>query len=1092
MQKTTFLNGKKTVHCLLTLLIVFLPVQPLFAKTTDIDKLTRKVIDKSIKLEKTKPELAYQLLVNAEKLVRKQGGLRLKYKVYHELGRLETNRKDYKKAIIANLNGLRVAKETGDQLLIAIAHHDLAKAYKPLKLYDEVDDNLKSAEAIYKKLGQEDKLANVSVFQGHNSVDRALQKKDPRLLDVARGYYNRSLKYYRKKKDARNETIVIIALGNLYLRYYALKQLPQYIQKSIDYSETGMRLIGYDSTNTSAAYCIANIGEAYGLIGDHKKEQYYYECSLPLYRKAGHIAATHEQLLLLAGSYTATAEYDKAYRFLEEYLNYDKEFPVSGGKRSYYEKMAELLYARGDYSAAYRYRILFEESNDFHLQEQKEQEIMRLQVVNELLEKDKQIAFLRENERLHSSNLAKQSVIRNLLLGGVAFTLLMIVLLYFRYKEKNKLTRLMVEKNIELQKLSIVASKTMNGVIITDKDGRPEWMNEGYKRMFGWESIDDFLYHLGNDFLSLSSLTEQELRGYQTAAVRDKRSITYQSVNSTKSGRRLDIQTSMTPVFDDSGELSYWVLVETDVTEINVAREVAEREQKITENALKIQELFIANVSHEIRTPMNGIMGLSRQMNDSAITGQQKELASAILKTSSGLLHVVNDLLDMSKIRAGKMNFRVVPFELRSTIENLKRTVQIGIEEKGLAYSCTRHGEVPDWVSGDAGRLNQILLNLVGNAVKFTEKGAIRLDIRLVEKTQEMCVLAFSVEDTGPGIPPEKQQFVFESFAQLEDHHTRSTGGTGLGLSICKTLTEAMGGKIMLHSEEGKGSVFTVELPFLLVNEQEIPEAVDVAAGDVLEGKRILLVEDNKVNQRVASYELTSWGAAVSIANNAEEAFDFLREQLFDLVLMDISMPKIDGLQATQMIRSDFPENVRNLPIIAMTASAMTSDFSRYLQAGMNDAISKPYEPEQLLTLILKWLNKTDYKPQEAAVEVQEVPETTLIDLSVLHSRAKGDKEYLREMFQVFLDNMPAYIRDLSASIRDNDLEEVRSDAHRMLGPSRLFGLVTITRNLERMEDREQKDVVQLEEWLQQIEEDYKAVDVFIRDELDQLEHDES
>lgn len=1070
---------------------MLLPVQHLSARSNDVDKLTRKIINKSIQLEKTKPELAYQLLLSAERLVKKQGNLRLKYKVYHELGRLETGRKDYKKAIIANLNGLRAAKETGDMVLIASAHHDLARAYKPLKLYDEVDDNLKNSESIYKRLNQEEELAKVSLFQGHNSVDRALQKKDPRLLDVARGYYNRSLKYYRKKKDVSNETIVFIALGNLYLRYYTLKQLPQYIQKSIVYSESGLRLIEYDSTNNSAAYCIANIGEAYGLIGDRKKEQFYYERSLPLYRKAGQIAATHEQLLLLAGSYTATADYDKAYRYLEEYLNYDKEFPVAGGKRSYYEKMAELLYARGDYSAAYRYRILFEESNDFHLQEQKEQEIMRLQVVNELLEKDKQIAFLRENETLHSSNLAKQSVIRNLLLGGVAFALLMIVLLFFRYKEKNKLTALMVAKNIELQKLSIVASETMNGVIITDKNGRPQWMNEGYKRMFGWESIEDFLHHLGNDFLSLSSLTEEDLKLYQNTALKERKSITYQSVNSTKSGRRLDIQTSMTPVFDDLGELSYWVLVETDVTEINVAREVAEREQKITENALKIQELFIANVSHEIRTPMNGIMGLSRQMNDSAITGQQKELASAILKTSSGLLHVVNDLLDMSKIRAGKMNFRVIPFELRSTIENLKRTVQIGMEEKGLAYSCTRQNDVPEWVSGDAGRLNQILLNLVGNAIKFTEKGTVRIDIRLVEKTQEMCVLAFSVEDTGPGIPIEKQQFVFESFAQLEDHHTRSTGGTGLGLSICKTLTEAMGGKIYLQSEEGKGSVFTVELPFLLVNDQEIPKMVDVAASDILEGKCILLVEDNKVNQRVANYELTSWGATVNIANNAEEAFTLLREQAFDLILMDISMPKIDGLQATQIIRKDFPESVSTLPIIAMTASAMTSDFSRYLKAGMNDAISKPYEPEQLLTLILKWLNKTDYQPQTSVVETSEAPETTLIDLSVLHSRAKGDKEYLREMFQVFLDNMPEYIRDLSASIRDNDLEEVRSDAHRMLGPSRLFGLVTITRNLERMEDREHKDMVQLEDWLRQIEEDYKAVDVFIRDELDQLGNDE-
>ena len=275
--------------------------------------------------------------------------------------------------------------------------------------------------------------------------------------------------------------------------------------------------------------------------------------------------------------------------------------------------------------------------------------------------------------------------------------------------------------------------------------------------------------------------------------------------------------------------------------------------------------MFIANISHEIRTPMNGIMGLSRQMKDIALTVQQKEIATTIVQTATGLLHVVNDLLDLSKIRAGKMNFETTPFDLEALLENLRRTQQIKFDEKHLHFSWHIDKALPKWLLGDQIRLNQILLNLTSNAIKFTEKGRISISVTGTDLKDGKLMVSFAVSDTGIGIPADKQEFVFENFAQVEDHRTRLAGGTGLGLSICKTLAEAMGGSISLNSIEGRGSIFTVLLPMKPAEEQQIKNKQVPIESDnrLLEGVCVLLVEDNKINQRVAVYELESWRAEV-------------------------------------------------------------------------------------------------------------------------------------------------------------------------------------------------------------------------------------
>ncbi|MDH4474067.1 MAG: ATP-binding protein [Fluviicola sp.] len=1042
-----------------------------------------KLIQQSKEVEKSDPDSAYHLLISAKLQLNKVTNKRLHYKVYSLLA---TTEKNSKREIIASLNAVNIAEQLNDTLLLAESHYNLAKSYKKLQIFDRVMLHLKKAELLYGKKFQWKKRAQVLVLMGHTAVDLSNTLHKRQFLDIAKRYYQLALHYYKTQKDKQNQLSINIALGNLYMRYYAYDPDEKYILKSIAFSELSLAMTGNDTTSASAPYCIGNIGEAYGLIGNRKQEQRYFLRALKGYAMNKDFTSLAEQQLLMAGSLMATKNYSEALVFLEDFKANVEEHQLITGLRMYHKMKSEILFETGDTEAAYLNRLAYEKELDFQLYEEKEQEILRLQVENEIIEKDKQIQLLNSTKEFQNQNIEDQSKIRNLLVIGVLLAFFLTGGIYLRYREKTRIHKMMVEKNVLLQKLSIVASETMNGVIITDKYGIPEWMNEGYQRMFGWDSIQDFIRHTGEDFLSLSSLTLEELRNYQQIAIKERKSITYQSHNQTKSGKRLDIQSSMTPVFNERDELSYWVLVETDITEISIAREVAEREQRITENALKIQELFIANISHEIRTPMNGIMGLSRQLKDIALTVQQKEIATTIVQTATGLLHVVNDLLDLSKIRAGKMNFESRPFDLEGLLENLRRTQQLKFDEKHLHFSCYIDKSMPKWLIGDPIRLNQILLNLTSNAIKFTEKGRVSISVTGTAQKDGTLMVSFAVSDTGIGIPADKQEFVFENFAQLEDHRTRLAGGTGLGLSICKTLAEALGGSISLNSIGGRGSIFTVLLPMKSAEEQQIGNNQTPIESDdhLLEGVCVLLVEDNKINQLVAVYELESWHAEVLIANNAEEGFEWLRKRKVDLILMDISMPKMDGLEATHIIRTTFPEPVSTLPIIALTASAMTNDFHKHAEAGMNDYLSKPYEPQDLYAMLCKWLGKSFQELTWSESESKSSHQSTLVDLELLYERSDGDTSYLVEMYEVFLENMPEYLAELKEATVSGDHSEILAKAHKMLSPARLFKLSTIVTMLEQMMHAQGEEAAFYSKLLVGIVTDFEQVELFLQEEL--------
>lgn len=392
-----------------------------------------------------------------------------------------------------------------------------------------------------------------------------------------------------------------------------------------------------------------------------------------------------------------------------------------------------------------------------------------------------------------------------------------------------------------------------------------------------------------------------------------------------------------------------------DITQRKEAEETMRLARQLAEESARAKSEFLANMSHEIRTPLNAILGLTQIVLDGELSDEQRDYLGKVQHSSRLLLNILNDILDFSKIEAGHLHVEKTAFRLRETFREAMALYSSNAREKGLELHLDIEPDVPDAVIGDPYRLTQVLGNLLSNAVKFTECGEVRVMLECAGHDALGCELRVSVRDTGIGVSGEKINRLFHPFTQVDASNTRKFGGTGLGLVICKQLVELMGGQITVSSAAGQGSTFafTVRLGVQAEaqNQASTPAPLSVES---LRGRRILLAEDNYLNQIVARTFLGKLGLEVVVANHGGEAVDLVRKQPFDLVLMDLQMPEMDGFEATQKIRA-MPQG-KTLPIIAMTAAAMQHDKDACLAAGMNDHIAKPIEPEAVKAALLRWI----------------------------------------------------------------------------------------------------------------------------------------
>ncbi len=501
----------------------------------------------------------------------------------------------------------------------------------------------------------------------------------------------------------------------------------------------------------------------------------------------------------------------------------------------------------------------------------------------------------------------------------------------------------------ELMKLSFVASKVNNGVVINDAENQVTWVNEAFEKITGFNLEDIKGKRLG-DLISGPD-TDLALIQYAREQAKENQSFTIDLLGYKKDKTPIWLSIYNTVVLDEHGSVDIEVEIILDVTD----KKLAEREMfEAKEQALQLseaKEMFLSVMSHEIRNPLNAVIGMTHLLlgNDPKLS-QINDLN--ILKFSGeNLLHIINDILDFTKIETGNLELEHLPFSLKALANDIINSLQVNANKNENQIELHFDERVPAELLGDKTRLYQILMNLLGNAIKFTHKGKVELQMAMREDQNDQVMIEFQVKDNGIGIPADKQSYIFESFTQAKTDISRKYGGTGLGLAITKKLLNLYNSDIHVSSTEGQGTTFTFTLALDKVSEDKSRIGL-INRNAEFAGRKVLVVDDNEINILIAKRILTNWGLDVEVASNGHEAIDKVMSTTFEIIFMDIRMPGIDGFETTNIIRDLDGEHYKTVPIVALTASSMHDDHSKYETSGMNGYIMKPFNPDDIRAVL--------------------------------------------------------------------------------------------------------------------------------------------
>lgn len=590
-------------------------------------------------------------------------------------------------------------------------------------------------------------------------------------------------------------------------------------------------------------------------------------------------------------------------------------------------------------------------------------------------------------------------------------------------------------------RLNAILDNSTALIYIKDLEGRYVMVNKRFKTFFG---LSDEMVIGQTDY----DFNEIKLADYfkhtDERVIQTLRPLETEELIDTPWGKR-NLLLQKFPLLTKDGVLLGVSGIATDVTDKTELQKQTVAALQKAESAQQIQEQFLANMSHEIRTPMNGIQGMTRLLLDTKLTEEQKRFTSIISRSLNNLVVIVNNVLDFSNLRAGKLVLDNFVFDLPELLEEMKKYFEHSLVNKKLLFELVTDKEVPKLVKGDSFRLKQILTNLIGNAIKFTNEGKIQLHLSVKSRNEkEVCIL-FVLADTGIGIPKDKQQIVFESFAQASKYISSGYGGAGLGLTISKGLIEIQGGNISVESEPGKGSVFSFCIPFGVAEKQDSEEQHNDYSA-LLSGKKLLVVEDNPVNQRLIEFVLKKVNVSTDLAANGKEAIALCEKNpAYDLVIMDLQMPVMDGYETTEYIRNTLK---LDMPIIAMTATALKEDQEKSIAVGMNDFMIKPFDFNDLYARLVRMLYQVDMSKEEEGET--EDKKNAQYDLSLLEELEDPGSMY--EVLAIFFESVPREIEQLQKAAKENNQPELHRLAHKLKSAVSTIQSIRMTELLKAIE----------------------------------------
>ncbi len=694
------------------------------------------------------------------------------------------------------IQSLRIFEQLNNKHGLAKSYFELGYIYKDIDNYQKSIDNFTKSFNLYTALGNTPKATTCQMVMGHVNADRAWILKDTMYSLKALALYTTTLQYYKKSNDQERISLSLLNIGNLYLGLNKISPSDAYLEKSLDYSNQSLKITQKLKNKLNTSINLSNIAEAYYAKKKHTLALNYYLEAYETLKETGNVDFMLLTLSAIIVTYKEIKQYDKALEISNEYLKIAKANNYIGHIRKYYQLLSEIYLAQNNFEKAYKNRLLYENYSDSILNEEKAKALIKSQIQFESESKDKEISLLNKNQELQEAKLKQQNTTRNYLIASIVLVFLLSLLLYNRFIVKTKANKIIEEKNKELEKLSIVARETANGVFITDANGNIEWFNEGFSKLFGWKSLEEYTKNRGKNIFEVSG--NEDIANLINESINEKKSVTYENSTPTKSQNQLWIQTTLTPIFNQQGQLSKLVFVETDITKLKNSEE-----QYLAVN--KELEAFSYSISHDLRSPLRAINGYSKILQEDYSSNMDEEgttALSAILNNSRKMGELIDDLLTFSRLgRTALTTYEI----------NMNALVKSVIEEEMIGNSDEIEFVINKLIpaKGTQTLIKQVWVNLISNAIKFSKHNPIaRIEVGSYPKDN---FIVYYVKDNGAGFDIQYYNKLFGVFQRL--HSQEEFEGTGIGLAIVHKIIHRHNGTVWAESKLNEGSCFYFSLP---------------------------------------------------------------------------------------------------------------------------------------------------------------------------------------------------------------------------------------------------------------------------------------